>query len=89
MILHLTCLSVRLPIEVPYDLSKHMLPNSHLFLFSLHRLDLDLGDLRFLQGIPKDGLVEDTCLFETFSRWLNVECDQAIIIVMVCEDTFV
>ncbi|KAK8378937.1 hypothetical protein O3P69_009579 [Scylla paramamosain] len=47
------------------------------------KLDLDLGDLRFLQGIPKDGLVEDTCLFETFSRWLNVECDQAIIIVMV------
>ncbi|KAG0710468.1 Insulin-like peptide receptor [Chionoecetes opilio] len=47
------------------------------------KLDLDLGDLRFFRGIPKDGLIEDTCLFETFSQLLGVACDQAIVIVMV------
>lgn len=52
-------------------------------LLSPHRLDLEIGNLKFIGGIPKDGLVEDTCLFETFSQLLGVACDQAIVIVMV------
>lgn len=48
-----------------------------------NKLDLSLGDLKFFRGIPTDGLVEDTCLFETFSQLLGVACDQAIVIVMV------
>nr|XP_045615701.1 uncharacterized protein LOC123768923 isoform X1 [Procambarus clarkii]XP_045615702.1 uncharacterized protein LOC123768923 isoform X1 [Procambarus clarkii]XP_045615703.1 uncharacterized protein LOC123768923 isoform X1 [Procambarus clarkii]XP_045615704.1 uncharacterized protein LOC123768923 isoform X1 [Procambarus clarkii] len=46
-------------------------------------LRLDKYNHRWLNGIPSDGSPEETCIFETFKKILNVTCDVAIVIVMV------
>lgn len=46
-------------------------------------LRLEKRNTRFFHGVPGDGSLPDTCLFDTFSKLLDVSCDVAIVIVMV------
>ncbi|XP_068222552.1 uncharacterized protein [Palaemon carinicauda] len=47
------------------------------------RLSLVREETKFFNGVPSDGIIPDTCLFQTFSEILDVSCDMAIVIVMV------
>lgn len=44
---------------------------------------LTMNKHKWPNGIPSDGSPEETCIFETFKKILNVTCDVAIVIVMV------
>lgn len=47
------------------------------------RLNVNKKNTRFFNGIPGDGSLPDSCLFETFRQILDVRCEVAIVIVMV------
>ncbi|XP_047475227.1 atrial natriuretic peptide receptor 2-like isoform X2 [Penaeus chinensis] len=46
-------------------------------------LNLNKDNLHFVNGIPTDGSLPNSCLFETFRQILDVRCEVAIVIVMV------
>lgn len=46
-------------------------------------LNMEKQNTKFFNGIPGDGSLPNSCLFETFRQILDVRCEVAIVIVMV------